>query len=137
MQTTPLSSGGKTPTMMSIPTSPPTQAWGHVGHEVTWDPEIEISHVHTDKCWELTCGKKEHTHTAECLKNCPHTHDLTCYGLNANASSVNPNDEAQSWNDSKPETYFEQLGLEDGYLYYDDENARLSWFDVRFILFKI
>lgn len=106
------------------------QAWGHVGHEVTWDPEIEISHVHTDKCWELTCGKKEHTHTAECLKNCPHTHDLTCYGLNANASSVNPNDEAQSWNDSKPETYFEQLGLEDGYLYYDDENARLSWFDV-------
>ena len=106
------------------------QAWGHVGHEVTWDPEIEISHVHTDKCWELTCGKKEHTHTAECLKNCPHTHDLTCYGLNANASSVNPNDEAQSWNDSKPETYFEQLGLEDGYLYYDDENTRLSWFDV-------
>lgn len=106
------------------------QAWGHVGHEVTWDPEIEISHVHTDKCWKLTCGKEEHTHTAECLKNCPHTHDLTCYGLNANASSVNPNDEAQSWNDSKPETYFEQLGLEDGYLYYDDENARLSWFDV-------
>lgn len=106
------------------------QAWGHVGHEVTWDTGIEISHVHTDKCWERTCGKEEHTHTAECLKNCPHTHDLTCYGLNANASSVNPNDEAQSWNDSKPETYFEQLGLEDGYIYYDDENARLSWFDV-------
>ena len=62
------------------------QAWGHVGHEVTWDPEIEISHVHTDKCWKLTCGKEEHTHTAECLKNCPHTHDLTCYGLNANAT---------------------------------------------------
>ena len=99
------------------------QAWGHVGHEVTWDPEIEISHVHTDKCWERTCGKEEHTHTAECLKNCPHTHDLTCYGLNANASSVNPNEYTKWWNDSKPETYFEQLGLEDGYLYYDDENA--------------
>ena len=101
------------------------QAWGHVGHEVTWDPEIEISHVHTDKCWELTCGKKEHTHTAECLKNCPHTHDLTCYGLNANASSVNPNENTEWWNRSKPETYFEQLGLEDGYLYHDDENAQL------------
>ena len=99
------------------------QAWGHVGHEVTWDPEIEISHVHTDKCWKLTCVQEEHTHTAECLKNCPHTHDLTCYGLNANASSVNPNDEVEWWNKSKPETYFEQLGLEDGYLYYDDENA--------------
>lgn len=106
------------------------QAWGHVGHEVTWNTGIEISHVHTDKCWERTCGKEAHTHSAECLKNCPHTHDLTCYGLNANASSVSPNDEAQSWNDSKPETYFEQLGLEDGYLYYDDENARLSWHDV-------
>lgn len=106
------------------------QAWGHVGHEVTWNTGVEISHVHTDKCWERTCGKEEHTHSAECLEKCPHTHDLTCYGLNANASSVNPNDEAQSWNDSKPETYFEQLGLEDGYLYYDDENARLSWFDV-------
>ena len=106
------------------------QAWGHVGREVTWDPKIEISHVHTDKCWELKCGKKEHTHTAECLKNCPHTHDLTCYGLNANASSVNPNDEVEWWNKSKPETFFEQLGLEDGYLYYDDENAQVSLADV-------
>ena len=109
------------------------QAWGYVGHEVTWDPEIEISHVHTDKCWELTCGKKEHTHTAECLQNCPHTHDLTCYGLNANASSVNPNGEVEWWNKSKPETYFEQLGLEDGYLYHDDENAALDSADFYYL----
>ena len=109
------------------------QAWGHVGHEVTWDPEIEISHVHTDKCWELTCGKEEHTHTAECLKNCPHTHDLTCYGLNANASSVNPNEYTKWWNDSKPETYFEQLGLEDGYLYHDDENAQFASADFYYL----
>lgn len=112
------------------------QAWGHVGHEVTWDPEIEISHVHTDKCWKLTCGKKEHTHSVECLKNCPHTHDLTCYGLNANASSVNPNDEVEWWNKSKPETYFEQLGLEDGYLYYDDENAALDSADFYYLRFN-
>ena len=46
--------------------------------------------------------------------------------MNANASSVNPNDKVEIWNDSKPETYFEQLGLEDGYLYYDDENAALA-----------
>ena len=109
------------------------QAWGHVGHEVTWDPEIEISHVHTDKCWELTCGKKEHTHSVECLKNCPHTHDLTCYGLNANASSVNPNENVKWWNESKPETYFEQLGLEDGYLYHDDENARYDSADFYYL----
>lgn len=109
------------------------QAWGHVGHEVTWNTGIEISHVHTDKCWELTCGKKEHTHTAECLKNCPHTHDLTCYGLNANASSVNPNEYTKWWNDNKPETYFEQLGLEDGYLYYDDENAALDSADFYYL----
>lgn len=55
------------------------QAWGNVGHEVTWNPQTLISHVHTDKCWELTCGKEAHTHTAECL-NCPHTHDAACYG---------------------------------------------------------
>lgn len=109
------------------------QAWGHVGHKVTWDPEIEISHVHTDKCWERTCGKEEHTHTAECLKNCPHTHDLTCYGLNANASSVNPNEHKKWWNESKPETYFEQLGLEDGYLYHDDENAALASADFYYL----
>ena len=64
------------------------QAWGNVGDEVTWKPETLISHVHTDKCWELTCGEEEHTHTETCLEDCPHTHDLTCYGLNANASSV-------------------------------------------------
>ena len=99
------------------------QAWGHVGREVTWDPKIEISHVHTDKCWELTCGKKEHTHSAECLKNCPHTHDLTCYGLNANASSVNPNENVKWWNESK----------EDGYLYHDDENAALASADFYYL----
>lgn len=108
------------------------QAWGNVGDEVTWKPETLISHVHTDKCWELTCGKEAHTHSVECL-NCPHTHDLTCYGLNANASSVNPNKNTQLWNKSKPETYFEQLGLEDGYLYYDDENAALDSADFYYL----
>lgn len=111
------------------------QAWGHVGHEVTWDPKTEISHVHTDKCWKRTCGKEAHTHSVECL-NCPHTHDLTCYGLNANASSVNPNGEVEGWNDSKPETYFEQLGLEDGYLYYDDENAALAFSNKYYLRFN-
>lgn len=104
------------------------EAWGNVGNEISWDENTLISHVHTDDCWELTCGKETHTHTEKCLA-CSHTHDLTCYGLRANASSVNPNDKTEYWNDSKPETYFEQLGLEDGYLYYDDENARLSSFD--------
>ena len=55
------------------------EAWGNVGNEITWDENTLISHVHTDDCWELTCGKETHTHTEACL-NCTHTHDMSCYG---------------------------------------------------------
>lgn len=55
------------------------KAWGNVGNEVTWNEDTLISHVHTDDCWDLTCGKKEHTHNEACLK-CTHTHDMSCYG---------------------------------------------------------
>ena len=55
------------------------EAWGNVGNEITWDENTLISHVHTDDCWALTCGKETHTHTEECL-NCTHTHDMSCYG---------------------------------------------------------
>ena len=102
------------------------EAWGNVGNQVTWNEDTLISHVHTDDCWELTCSKEAHTHSAACGLNCTHTHDLTCYGLSANASAVNPNNETAWWCDSEPESYFEQLGLQDGYLYYDDENARYA-----------
>ncbi len=91
------------------------QAWGHVGHEVTWDPEIEISHVHTDKCWELTCGKKEHTHTAECLKNCPHTHDAACYG---GTNKETPYDEKTKSDKENIEQFKKLFGtLQNGYVY--------------------
>lgn len=102
------------------------EAWGNVGNQVTWNEDTLISHVHTDDCWELTCGKEAHTHSDACGLKCTHTHDLTCYGLSANASAVNPNNETAWWCDSEPESYFEQLGLQDGYLYYDDENARYA-----------
>ena len=101
-------------------------AWGNVGNQVTWNEDTLISHVHTDECWERTCGKEAHTHSDACGLKCTHTHDLTCYGLSANASAVNPNNETAWWCDSEPESYFEQLGLQDGYLYYDDENARYA-----------
>ena len=55
-------------------------AWGNVGNEVTWNQETLISHVHTDDCWQLTCKKEQHTHTAECGLRCTHTHDKSCYG---------------------------------------------------------
>lgn len=55
------------------------EAWGNVGNEITWDENTLISHVHTDDCWALTCGKETHTHTEACL-NCTHTHDMSCYG---------------------------------------------------------
>ena len=110
------------------------EAWGNVGNQVTWNEDTLISHVHTDKCWEnLICGQEAHTHSAACGLKCTHTHDLTCYGLRANASSTNPNDNTKWWNDSNPETYFEQLGLEDGYLYYDDENASLDSADYYYL----
>ena len=75
---------------------------------------------------QLICGKEEHTHSSACGINCGHTHSLTCYGLRTNASATSPNSNTARWCDSKPETYFAQLGLEDGYLYYDDENAALA-----------
>ena len=84
---------------------------------------------------KLVCNKEEHTHDSTCI-DCKHTHDLTCYGLNANASSTNPNDNTAWWCDSKPETYFSQLGLEDGYLYYDDENAALDSKDNYYLRFN-
>ena len=75
----------------------------------------------------LTCSEEEHDHAAAgCTLACNHVHDLTCYGLSANAQSSNPNDKTAFWCKSNPETYFAQLGIEDGYLYYDDENAELA-----------
>lgn len=84
---------------------------------------------------KLVCDKEAHTHDSTCI-DCKHTHDLTCYGLSANASSTNPNDNTAWWCDSKPETYFSQLGLEDGYLYYDDENAALDSKDNYYLRFN-
>lgn len=90
------------------------KAWGNVGNEVTWNEDTLISHVHTDDCWDLTCGKEAHTHSADCL-TCGHTHDLTCYGLRANAGQVTPSDEAVK--------YFTKLGLEEGKIYFFNDNG--------------
>ncbi len=56
------------------------EAWGNVGNQVTWNEDTLISHVHTDECWELTCGQEEHTHSDACGLNCTHTHTAACYG---------------------------------------------------------
>lgn len=90
------------------------KAWGNVGNQVTWNEDTLISHVHTDDCWNLTCGKEAHTHSADCL-TCGHTHDLTCYGLRANAGQVTPSDEAVK--------YFTKLGLEEGKIYFFNDNG--------------
>ena len=103
-------------------------AFGAPGDTVTWDESkyiCEGAHEHGADCYDFTCKQEEHTHSATCL-DCKHTHSLTCYGLRANASSTSPNSNTAWWCDSKPETYFAQLGLEDGYLYYDFEDA---WVD--------
>lgn len=67
----------------------------------------------------MTCGKEEHIHNAEeCGLQCQHTtHDLTCYGLSADAQAVTPSNEALK--------YFAKLsgGVQDGYIYYFDDNG--------------
>lgn len=93
--------------------------------EIQAEPETKLTKDDLENI--LTCDKEEHNHLTDgCTFVCTHTHSLACYGLRNNAGSTNPNDKTASWCDSKPETYFAQLGLEDGYLYYDDENAALS-----------
>ncbi len=65
-----------------------------------------------------TCGLEEHTHTSDCKLNCVHTvHDLTCYGLSANAQPITPSGEATK--------YFAKLsgGIQDGYIYYFDDRG--------------
>lgn len=66
---------------------------------------------------KLICGKEEHTHSSACGIDCKHTHDLTCYGLAANAQPVTPDTEALR--------YFAKLqgGIQDGYIYYFDDNG--------------
>lgn len=66
---------------------------------------------------KLICGKEEHKHSNSCGVDCKHTHDLTCYGLSANARPVTPDGEALR--------YFAQLqgGIQDGYIYYFDDNG--------------
>lgn len=91
------------------------EAWGHVGEEVSWEENLLISHVHTEECSTLICGKEEHTHSDACGLSCQHVHDLTCYGLSADAGQVTPDDEAVK--------YFAQLGLENGKIYYFDDNG--------------
>lgn len=56
------------------------EAWGHVGEEVNWEGNPLISHVHTEDCGKLICGKEAHTHSDACGLNCPHVHDASCYG---------------------------------------------------------
>ena len=66
---------------------------------------------------KLICGKEEHKHSNSCGVDCKHTHDLTCYGLSANARPVTPDGEALK--------YFAKLqgGIQDGYIYYFDDNG--------------
>ena len=67
---------------------------------------------------KLICGKEEHTHDSSCGISCTHsTHDLTCYGIAADAQAVTPDSEATK--------YFAQLqgGVQDGYIYYFDDNG--------------
>lgn len=81
-----------------------------VGSTITW-ADIQNQTAYT-------CGLEEHTHTSDCKLNCVHTvHDLTCYGLSANAQPITPSNEATK--------YFAKLsgGVQDGYIYYFDDRG--------------
>lgn len=109
------------------------EAWGNVGNQVTWNEDTLISHVHTDKCWEnLICGQEAHTHSAACGLKCTHTHDLTCYGLRANASTVDPQDDCR-WPNlgglDNVQQYFNQLGADNGYVFHWEESYAIRNYD--------
>lgn len=76
------------------------EAWGNVGNQVTWNEGTLISHVHTDDCWELTCGKENHTHNDGCLTcgKTEHTHSANCYpgGSDVVDSPIFPPDNPQN-----------------------------------------
>lgn len=58
------------------------EAWGNVGHEVSWDEDLLISHVHTADCY-ADCSKEEHTHSKTCY-SCgkdEHVHSGTCCSI--------------------------------------------------------
>lgn len=106
------------------------EAWGNVGNEVTWNEDTLISHVHTDDCWNLTCGKEAHTHSDACGLKCTHTHDLTCYGLSANASTVDPQDDRR-WSTGlkNVQQYFNQLGADNEYVFHWRESYLVGNYD--------
>lgn len=81
-----------------------------VGDSLTWN-DIQNQTAYT-------CGLEQHKHTSDCKLNCVHTaHDLTCYGLSANAQPITPSDEATK--------YFAKLsgGVQDGYIYYFNDTG--------------
>lgn len=106
------------------------KAWGNVGNEVTWNEDTLISHVHTDDCWNLTCDKEAHTHSDACGLKCTHTHDLTCYGLSANASTVDPQDDRR-WSTGlkNVQQYFNKLGADNEYVFHWRESYLVGNYD--------
>lgn len=76
---------------------------------------------------KLICGKEEHTHSSACGIDCKHTHDLTCYGLAANAQPVTLDNEALK--------YFAKLqgGVQDGYIYYFADNGYNGYGDLYYL----
>lgn len=106
------------------------KAWGNVGNQVTWNEDTLISHVHTDDCWNLTCDKEAHTHSDACGLKCTHTHDLTCYGLSANASTVDPQDDRR-WSTGlkNVQQYFNQLGADNEYVFHWRESYLIGNYD--------
>lgn len=84
------------------------EAWGNVGNQVTWNEGTLISHVHTDDCWELTCGKENHTHNDGCLScgKTEHTHNSGCCSISQHSHSKecyeNVGDKAKSGDTGKP-----------------------------------
>ena len=106
------------------------KAWGNVGNQVTWNEDTLISHVHTDDCWDLTCDKEAHTHSDACGLKCTHTHDLTCYGLSANALTVDPQDDRR-WSTGlkNVQQYFNQLGADNEYVFHWRESYLVGNYD--------
>ena len=83
---------------------------------------------------QLICGKEEHTHNDACGNVCSHQHDFTCYGLPANAQPI----ELPTTYKNEQAKLFDELsgGVQDGYIYYFNDNGSKSAGDKYYLRFN-
>ena len=100
--------------------------------QIEAQPGTELTQA--DLNGKLICGKEEHTHNDECGNVCSHQHDFTCYGLPANAQPI----DLPTKYENEQAKLFDKLsgGVQDGYIYYFNDNGSKSAGDKYYLRFN-